>query len=53
MKSVVMATHFHLTSVHPKWARKMKFVKKIGNIYFTWRNNERRTETTGARFLGE
>ena len=34
MKSVVRATHFHLTSVKPKWARKMKFVKKIGKHLF-------------------
>ena len=34
MKSVVRATHFHLTSVHPKWVRKMKFVKKIGKHLF-------------------
>ena len=34
MKPVVRATHFHLTSVHPKWVRKMKFVKKIGKHLF-------------------
>ena len=34
MKSVVRATHFHLTSFKPKWARKMKFVKKIGKHLF-------------------
>ena len=34
IKPVVRATHFHLTSVHPKWVRKMKFVKKIGKHLF-------------------
>ena len=34
MESVVRATHFHLTSVKPKWAKKMKFVKKIGKHLF-------------------
>lgn len=34
MGSVVRATHFHLTSVKPKWAKKMKFVKKIGKHLF-------------------
>jgi len=34
MKPVVRATHFHLTSVHPKLVRKMKFVKKIGKHLF-------------------
>lgn len=34
MKSIVRATHLHLTSVKPKWARKMKFVKKIGKHLF-------------------
>ena len=34
MKSVVRATHFHLTSIKPKWAKKMKFVKKIGKHLF-------------------
>lgn len=34
MKPVVRATHFHLTFVHPKWVRKMKFVKKIGKHLF-------------------
>lgn len=34
MKPVVRATHFHLTTVHPKWVRKMKFVKKIGKHLF-------------------
>lgn len=34
IKPVVRATHFHLTSVHPKWVRKMIFVKKIGKHLF-------------------
>ena len=34
MESVVRATHFHLTSIKPKWAKKMKFVKKIGKHLF-------------------
>lgn len=34
IKPIVRATHFHLVSVKPKWAKKMKFVKKIGNHLF-------------------
>ena len=34
IKPIVKATHFHLVSVKPRWAKKMKFVKKIGKHLF-------------------